>query len=321
MGLIYVNPEGPNGNAGPAGVRPRHPRDVPPDGDERRGDRRADRRRPHLRQDATARATPSLRRPGAGGLPGRAAGPRLEEQLRQRQGQGHHHQRARGRLDAHADHVGQQLLRDPVRLRVGAHREPGRRQAVDSRRTAPGPTPCPTPDDPSVSHAADDADDRPRAARRPDLRADLAALPRAPGPVRRGVRQGLVQAAAPRHGPGLALPRPVGAGAAAVAGPGAGRRPRAGRRRGHRRPQGRRSSTRGCPSRSWSRPRGPRRRASAAPTSAAAPTARGSASSRSASWAVNDPARARHGAADPRAGSSRTSTLRSPAASRSRWPT
>ncbi len=50
--------------------------------------------------------------------------------------------------------------------------------------------------------------------------------------------QGLVQAAAPRHGPGLALPRPVGAGAAAVAGPGSAGRPRADRGRRHRRPQG-----------------------------------------------------------------------------------
>ena len=34
-----------------------------------------------------------------------------------------------------------------------------------------------------------------------DLRADLEALPREPGPARRRVRQGVVQAAAPRHGP------------------------------------------------------------------------------------------------------------------------
>ena len=38
MGLIYVNPEGPNGNPDPVAVRPRHPRDVRPHGDERRGD-------------------------------------------------------------------------------------------------------------------------------------------------------------------------------------------------------------------------------------------------------------------------------------------
>ena len=78
---------------------------------------------------------------------------------------------------------------------------------------------------------ADDADDRPRAAGRPDLRAHLEALPREPGRARRRVRQGVVQAAAPRHGTALALPRPVGPGAAAVAGPGPRGRPRRDRRR------------------------------------------------------------------------------------------
>ena len=34
----------------------------------------------------------------------------------------------------------------------------------------------------------------------PDLRADREALPREPGPVRRGLCQGVVQADAPRHG-------------------------------------------------------------------------------------------------------------------------
>ena len=82
---------------------------------------------------------------------------------------------------------------------------------------------------PAEEAPPDDADDRPRAALRPGVREDLAPLLRAPGAVRGGVRQGLVQAAAPRHGPGHPLPRPVGAGAAALAGPGAGGRPRAGR--------------------------------------------------------------------------------------------
>ena len=44
-------PGGPERQPGPDRRGPRHPRDVPPDGDERRGDRRPDRRRPHLRQD------------------------------------------------------------------------------------------------------------------------------------------------------------------------------------------------------------------------------------------------------------------------------
>ena len=64
------------------------------------------------------------------------------------------------------------------------------------------------------------------------------ALLREPGRARRGVREGLVQAPAPRHGADHALPRPVGRGAAAVAGPGPGRRSRPGRRGRRRRPQG-----------------------------------------------------------------------------------
>ncbi|WP_420873110.1 peroxidase family protein [Nocardioides daphniae] len=77
---------------------------------------------------------------------------------------------------------------------------------------------------------APDADLRPGAALRPGVREGLAPLLREPRRVRGGVLQGLVQAAPPRHGAGPALPRPVGARAAAVAGPGAGGRPRARRR-------------------------------------------------------------------------------------------
>ena len=47
---------------------------------------------------------------------------------------------------------------------------------------------------------AGDADDRPLAALRPGLREDLAPLLREPAGVRRRVRQGVVQADAPRHG-------------------------------------------------------------------------------------------------------------------------
>ncbi len=86
---------------------------------------------------------------------------------------------------------------------------------------------------------ADDADHRPGAALRPDLRADLAPLPGEPGPVRGRLRARLVQADAPRHGPDPALPRTAGPERRAdLAGPRTGGRPRARRRRRHRRPQG-----------------------------------------------------------------------------------
>ena len=63
-----------------------------------------------------------------------------------------------------------------------------------------------------------------------------------------------------------------------MAGPGARRSTHElDRREGHRRAEEARSSRRDCPSLNWSRPRGRRRRRSAAPTSAAAPTARASA--------------------------------------------
>ena len=135
---------------------------------------------------------------------------------------------------------------------------------------------------PGQARAAD-ADDRPGAALRPDLRADLPALRRGPGRVLRRVRPRVVQADPPRHGPDRPLPRPGGpVRGADLAGPAArGRRtssspaPTSTRSRG-------RSSPPACRSRSWSRPRGRRPRRSAAATSAAAPTAPGSGLSRRA---------------------------------------
>ena len=211
------------------------------------------------------------------GCPIHQHGHRLEKHPRHRQGQGRHHQRPGGRVDAHADQVGQQLLRDAVRPRVGAHHQPGRRQAVaaEERRRREHRPRCAR----SVEAARpDDVDHGPRAAARPRLREDLAAVPGKPGPARGRVRPGLVQAAPSRHGAALALPRPVGGAAAALAGSGARRRSsaRSGRTTSPR--SSSRSSPPGCPSPSWSPSPGGRRPPSAAPTSAAGPTAPASAS-------------------------------------------
>ncbi len=81
MGLIYVNPEGPGGNPDPDRCRQGHPRNVPAHGDERRGNRRADRRRPYLRQDPRRRRSVAGRS-GPGERRARGSGSRLEEQIR-----------------------------------------------------------------------------------------------------------------------------------------------------------------------------------------------------------------------------------------------
>ena len=208
----------------PGRLRPGYSRDLRAHGNERRGDRRARRRRTHLRQGPRRRRYGPCR-PRARGRAHRATGTRLEEQLRQRQGGRCDHQRHRGCMDPHAGQVGQQLLRHPIWLRMGGGEEPRRRVAMGAegrrrrghRAGCPRSVETPCADDDHGGHGHADG---------PGLRVDLAAFPREPGRVRGCLRPGVVQADAPRHGSARALSRPRGSGRGAdLAGPRPRRRP------------------------------------------------------------------------------------------------
>ena len=238
MGLIYVNPEGPNGNPSALAAA----RDI-----------RETFRRMAMNDEETVALIAgghTFGKTHGAADPNSTSAPSPRPRRSQEMGLGWKNSFGTGSGDdtitsglegawtPTPTDLGQQLLRDPVRLRLGPDEEPGRRVAVGpdgprrgGRRAGPAR--------PVEAARPGDAHHRPRAADGPDLRADLAALPRAPGGVRRRLRPGVVQADPPRHGADRALPRPAGAaGAAALAGPRPGGHARAGRRRGRRRPQG-----------------------------------------------------------------------------------
>jgi catalase-peroxidase len=85
MGLIYVNPEGVNGQPDPLKTGRAGARDLRPHGDERRGDRGADRRRPHRRQ-VPRQWRRRAAGPRSGSAPVSSAGLRLGQPEHGRQG-------------------------------------------------------------------------------------------------------------------------------------------------------------------------------------------------------------------------------------------
>ncbi len=124
-GRAERQPGSPRGREG-------YSRDVPPHGDERRGDGGAHCRRAYVRQDPRRGACGQACRPRTGGRQSRGAGVRLEGRLRNRQGSPRHHERPRGDLDDDAGQVEQRLLQTPVRVRVGADHESRWCEAVEA---------------------------------------------------------------------------------------------------------------------------------------------------------------------------------------------
>ena len=224
MGLIYVNPEGPNGNPDPLAAA----KDI---------------RETFGRMAMNDEETVALIAGGhtfgkAHGAhdPSKCVGPEPAAAGVEEQGLGWKNKCGKGNggdtitsglegaWTVEPDRVDHAVPRQPVRLRVGADEEPGRRDPVDPRERRRAPNLVPDAHDPAKRHAPIMFTTDLALKIDPAYRQDREALPREPGGVRARVREGLVQADPPRHGPARALPRRGGAARGPdLAGPGARR--------------------------------------------------------------------------------------------------
>ncbi len=162
-------------------------------------------------------------------------GLRLEEQLRHRQRRRHNHQRPGSHLDHHAHEVEQQLSSRTCSATNGNSRRARPVRSSGGRRTAPVPAPCRMRTIPSKRIAPSMLTTDLALRFDPAYEKISRRFMENPGPARRRVRPGVVQADAPRHGPARALSRPGGSrGRTHLAGPDPRGESQIDRCRGHR---------------------------------------------------------------------------------------
>ena len=209
MGLIYVNPEGPNGNADPVASA----RDI---------------RETFARMAMNDEETVALIAGGhtfgkthGAALPDQHVGPEPEGASIEEQGLGWKNSFGSGKgVDTISSGLEGAWTTNPIKWDnnyfenlFGYEWEKTKSPAGAIQWTPKNPEAqgtVPDAHDPSKKHAPMMPTTDLALDRGPGLQGDREALPRAPGPVRRRVRQGLVQAASPRHGTRRALPRPAG---------------------------------------------------------------------------------------------------------------